>query len=370
MIASGRRPAVPDLAAAGTAIDGRRILFLTEGKTTPSSRLRVISHLPALRAAGFSVDVSDVPRRPLARLARLWSLPHYDAVIIQKKLLRRLEWAILSRKAARFIYDFDDAVMVGPFRAGPDPFRAARFEAMLARCALVIAGNEYLAGQAASHPEVRVIPTGVDLAAYRVKTADVAMPTRPVVVGWIGTAGNLRCLDPLRPVLKRLVDEGVPLRLKVVCDRALEWGDVPIDYAPWTLETESDQLVSFDIGIMPLDDGPWTRGKCGFKLLQYMASGLPAVASPVGVNRSIIQHGENGLLADTPNEWGKALAQLILHPARRAQLGGAARRTVETQYSLARCSEAFVAVLREVCGTRPVRAPLAPAMGSKPAVNV
>ena len=331
-----------------------RVLFLTEGRNTPSSRLRVWSHLPTLRAAGFRVDVCDVPRGPLARLARLGSLARYDVVVIQKKLFRKAELGLVSRKAGRLVYDFDDAVIVGPFGAGPDPVRTRRFDATLARCHLVIAGNEYLASQASAHPRVRVLPTGVDLASYRLKrSGDLGSAGRRLVVGWIGTAGNLRCLDPLRPVLKRLVDEGVPLRLKVVCDRTLDWDDVPIDYAPWTIETESDQLVSFDIGIMPLDDGPWTRGKCGFKLLQYMASGLPAVASPVGVNRAIIDDGVSGFLADSDAAWGDALSRLARDAGLRARVGAAARRTVEERYSLARLSPQLVDVLRELCEEQP-----------------
>lgn len=348
-----------------------RVLLVLEALTTPSSRLRGLSHVPALREAGFEVDVIDVPRSPIARSARFAALRRYDVAVIQKKLLHRWDLWLVARRTRRLIYDFDDAVTVGPYGTAEDLRRAALLVETLARCDAVIAGNEELARYAASHPNVRVIPTGVDPKAYLVKS-----PTRAdgreaaVVIGWIGTRGNLRYVEMLGPVFKALAERGLSVRLRVVSDGTPEALGMPVESTPWTLEREADDLVGFDIGVMPLDDTAWSRGKCGFKLLQYMAAGLPAVASPVGVNRSIIQHGENGLLADTPDEWGEALVQLIQHPARRAQLGRAARRTVETRYSLARCSEAFVAVLREVCGTRPVRAPSAPAMGSKQAVNV
>jgi hypothetical protein len=155
----------------------------------------------------------------------------------------------------------------------------------------------------------------------------------------------------------------------VVADASPEPSAIPVEFVPWRLEREGDDLVGFDIGVMPLDDTAWSRGKCGFKLLQYMAAGLPAIASPVGVNRSIIRHGENGFLAETPAEWGAALARLIEDPSLRARLGQAARRTVEMEYSLARCSDAFVAVLRDACDAQHGRTPSASVTGSKHAVN-
>ncbi|MEW6683054.1 MAG: glycosyltransferase family 4 protein [Nitrospirota bacterium] len=345
-----------------------RVLLVLEALATPSSRLRGLSHVPALRDAGFDVDVIDVPRSPLARSARFAALPRYDAVVIQKKLLQRWDLWLVARKARRLVYDFDDAVTVGPFGAAEDPRRAARLAETLARCDAVIAGNDELARYAAGYPHVRVIPTGVDPAAYRVKAPGTADGGGAgVVIGWIGTRGNLKYLRMLAPAFETLAQRGVQVLLRVVSDGSPEPTAIPVEYVPWRLDREADDLVGFDIGVMPLDDTAWSRGKCGFKLLQYMAAGLPAVASPVGVNRSIIRHGENGLLADTPEEWAGALLGLIENPALRARLGHAARRTVEAQYSLARCSEAFVAVLREVCK---ITAPSAATVDSKEAVNV
>jgi glycosyltransferase involved in cell wall biosynthesis len=348
-----------------------RVVLILEALATPSSRLRGLSHVPALRDAGFDVDVIDVPRSPLARSARFAALPRYDAAVIQKKLLQRWDLWLVTRKARRLVYDFDDAVTVGPFGTAEDTRRAARFAETLARCDAVIAGNEDLVRYATGHPNVRMIPTGVDPAAYRVKTPTTADGRGAgVVIGWIGTRGNLKYLRMLAPAFETLAAQGLQVTLRVVADASPEPSAIPVEYVPWRLDREADVLAGFDIGVMPLDDTAWSRGKCGFKLLQYMAAGLPAVASPVGVNRSIIRHGENGLLAGTPEEWAGGLVRLIEDAALRARLGQAARRTVEAQYSLARCSEAFVAVLRDVCEARPVRTPSSPSVGSKEAVNV
>lgn len=332
----------------------RRVLLVLEAKTTPSSRLRGLSHVPALRDAGFDVDVIDVPRSPLARSARFAALPRYDAAVIQKKLLQRWDVWLVARKARALVYDFDDAVTVGPQGVAEDSRRAALLAETLTRCDAVIAGNEELARYATGHPNVRVIPTGLEPAAYRVKSATGADGRAArVVVGWIGTRGNLRYLDELAPVFESLANRGLQMTLRVIADAAPGPSAIPVEYVPWRLDREAEDLAGFDIGVMPLDDTAWSRGKCGFKLLQYMAAGLPAIASPVGMNRSIIRHGENGYLAGTPEEWGAALIRLIETPSLRTRLGQAARRTVETEYSLARCSDAFVAVLREACDAQP-----------------
>lgn len=347
-----------------------RVLLILEALATPSSRLRGLSHVPALRDAGFDVDVIDVPRSPLARSARFAALPRYDAAVIQKKLLQRWDLWLIARRTRRLIYDFDDAVTVGPFGADEDSRRAARFAETLARCEAVIAGNEELARYATGHPNVRVIPTGVDPAAYRIKAPTSANGRiGPVVIGWIGTRGNLKYLRMLGPAFEALAAQGVQAVLRVVSDASPEPAAIPVEYVPWRLERESDDLAGFDIGVMPLDDTAWSRGKCGFKLLQYMAAGLPAIASPVGVNRTIVRHGENGLLADTPEEWREALSRLIHDPSLRARLGKAARYTVETQFALAKCSEALVAVLHDVCGTQPIRGESDRAVASKEAVG-
>lgn len=348
-----------------------RVLFVLEALATPSSRLRGLSHVPALRDAGFDVDVIEVPKSPLARSDRFASLPQYDAAVIQKKLLQWWDLWLLARKARRLVYDFDDAVTVAPFGASEDPRRATRFAQTIARCDAVVAGNEDLARYASGHPNLRVIPTGVDPATYRAKAPTVADGrSAAVVIGWIGTQGNMKYLRMMAPAFEVIAKQGVRATLRVVSDASPEPAAIPVECVPWQLDREANDLAGFDIGVMPLDDTAWSRGKCGFKLLQYMAAGLPAIASPVGVNRSIIRNAENGLLAATPKEWGDALIRLIQNPVWRARLGKSARHTVETKYSLARCSEDMVALLREVCGTRDASGVPTPALASKKAVNV
>ena len=199
---------------------------------------------------------------------------------------------------------------------------------------LVFAGNPYLAEYAAGHnPHVAIVPTVIDTDAY------VPIPARStdsrLCIGWSGSFSTIPHFDLAVPVLRKLKDRyGDRLTFKVIGDARYRSEDLGIEGLPWRLEDEIRELSSFDIGIMPLPDDPWARGKCGLKGLQYMALGIPTVMSPVGVNEDIIQDGVNGFLAGSEAEWLDKLSQLIESAALRKRLGTAARQTVEAHYSV------------------------------------
>jgi glycosyltransferase involved in cell wall biosynthesis len=154
-----------------------------------------------------------------------------------------------------------------------------------------------------------------------------------VTLGWIGSSSTIFYLERIRGVLDRVFERHTNTRLKIVADRFLDCDLMPVVKKNWDYGDEIADLRSFDIGLMPLTDDPWARGKCGFKLLQYMAVGVPGVASPVGVNTEIIEHGRNGFLAESEKEWTECLARLIEDPALRRRMGEEARRTVIERYS-------------------------------------
>jgi glycosyltransferase involved in cell wall biosynthesis len=159
------------------------------------------------------------------------------------------------------------------------------------------------------------------------------MPNRPLNVVWMGLAYNLPYLHEVAPVLRELQEQGL-ITFRVVCSRPLQWPGLAVDFHMWSLEREVDLLQDCDIGIMPLQDNEWARGKCGLKLLQYMAVGLPAIASPVGVNQDIVRDGLNGFLASSEAEWRAKLTQLCGNAELRTEIGKAARQTVVDHYSL------------------------------------
>ena len=215
--------------------------------------------------------------------------------------------------------------------------------------ALVIAGNEYLAdrARAAGAQRIEIIPTVVDIERYQpaAKRAGGAL-----VVGWIGTPMTSLYLQPLMPVFGRL-HRDLGVRFVAVGARAADFAGTPVEAWPWSEATEVSSIQQFDIGIMPLEDSPWERGKCGYKLIQYMACGLPVVASPVGVNREIVEHGKSGFLAEGMADWEQLLRYvLIMEAPERRAMGRIGREKTEAWYSRQVQGARIIQFIREATG--------------------
>ena len=204
----------------------------------------------------------------------------------------------------------------------------------MASAALITAGNRYLAdrAKAAGACGIEIVPTVVDLNAYTQRPPPV--PTQPPSIGWIGTPSTwTEYMAPMMPMLTKVAGSAGARIIGVGAGRTAD-AHALLDTLPWTEESEVARIHAMDIGIMPLTDTPWARGKCGYKLIQYMACGLPVIASPVGVNAEIVEHGVNGFLASTETEWTEALRTLLGDPGLRARMGEEGRRKVERDYSL------------------------------------
>ncbi len=327
-----------------------RLLFLTSGPNVPSSRFRVMQFLPKLREMGHECVVA--PSRPakythwpwlgwrLSLLCREW-LRHFDlmrarwgkfdVVFLERELFDdssdQME-AEFRRVAHRFVLDIDDGI----FLKHPEKFaRVSSFSDN------VIAGNEFLAAEARRHTQnVITIPTVIDLDRY---TFEATLPTSsPLVIGWTGTQSNLVYLEALRIPLERLARKYSFVLRIVTNSKGLahvpSFDGVSTQAIPWSESTEISELKRFDIGVMPLPDDPWARYKCGFKLIQYMAIGASAVASPVGVNTEIAGQGNAALLASTPSEWETQLERLLSSPDERNRMRMSARERIANNYSL------------------------------------
>jgi glycosyltransferase involved in cell wall biosynthesis len=323
-----------------------RVAFLANGSArVPSARARAFQLVPALREAGLDASVLDpgaLPKRlgltRLYRLAALRVARSADVVVVQKQLFDRAMLRALTLANPHLVYDFDDALYAPRDDDSADRERAEsreRLDAVLARAKLVIAGNPELARYAeARAARVVVVPTVVDTDLYR-PSPTLGQPRGPVVVGWAGTPANLAYLEPLRQTIRDVQRTGsVAVEFRVICSRPPDWPDVDVAFRRWTPDRAIDDIAEIDIGLMPLPDTPWTRGKCGFKALEHMALGRPPIASPVGVVREIVRHGRTGFLADGPTEWRAGLEQLIADPSLRSRLGHAARRDVVERYSV------------------------------------
>ncbi|HET9796001.1 MAG TPA: glycosyltransferase family 4 protein [Thermoanaerobaculia bacterium] len=328
-----------------------RALFWVHDPEAPSFRHRLAAHLPALASAGIAGEVERFPRRRylLRVLERMRRLRAFDLLVIAKFKLESGERNLVRQAARRIVYDFDDAIYYGkPDRPGEEPDRSPRrvrkFRATCAVADLVTAGNATLAAAArAAARRVEVVPTGIDLSPYPPPAGD---PRGGFRIAWIGLPGNLPYLEIVAGALARLAARHPALRLVVVSERPPARFPAPVEFVRWSKEGEAAALSDCDVGIMPLEDDDWTRGKGGFKLLQYMAAGLPTVASPVGVNREIVVEGETGFLAGSAEEWELSLDRLLGDALLRRRMGLAGRRRVEENYAMTIVSRHVVELYR------------------------
>lgn len=335
-----------------------KVLFIPiTGMRGASSRYRVYQYLPFLERSGILPFVARIPSRErlgkwtgLIRALKLAS--QVDVVFIQKRALDVRVLKLIRAVKGTLIYDFDDALYASasPFELDSRVVKKTRrnLTSVLRHSSLVIAGNSHLATYAQRHNDnVVVIPTCIDTSKIRPRDEPTA---EEVVMGWIGNSENLRYLRILEGVFAHLARRyGSRLVLRVVSSKPYSSeSPLKVDNRPWSLDTETNDLRTFHIGLSPLADDEWTRGKCGFRALQYMAAAIPAIVSPVGVNREIIDDGVNGLLADSHDRWFSMLNELIEDKELRERLGQAGRGTVEERYSLRVNLPKFVGALREV----------------------
>ena len=337
------------------------------------NRLRIEQYAPSLRPHGIELDVSpffdaaahDVLYRPrhlvakalgvlrgFARRARdLWRARRYDLVLVYREsapLGPPVVEALLGMLRVPYVYDFDDAIFVRPpYSANRawDWLRPPSRVASTARGAQeVIVGNEYLAESARKwNARVTIIPTPVDTERHRPRTT--ARPVGPLVLGWVGsqtTAPYLHLIDDALTDLARRHHFVVR-----VVGGPYEHGSALVEQLAYDLEREPADLESFDIGLLPEPDDAWTRGKGAFKALLYMATGLPVVASKVGVNPEVVVEGETGFCVGTTDEWVRSLDQLLTDAELRRRLGAAGRQRLLERYSLQVQAPRLAKVLRD-----------------------
>ena len=316
------------------------LLYLTpSGEIQPSVRFRVLPFVRLGRARGLVADWRRVPKALHQRLAFLLTLPRSRVIVIQKKLFAPWELGLIRKACQKLVYDVDDALWtLHPAeldRPGSEAKAAqikVRFAHTCAKVDLVIAGNDYLAGHVREHQKnVFVLPTLLDTDAYTPPPPD-ALGVGRFRVGWMGTFGNLFFLPE---VLRQLAPYKDRLDLRVVSDEPYT-GELHemVAFERWNAEREADQLRGFEAGLMPLTDDEYTRGKCGFKILQYMAVGAVPVASAVGFNTQILTHGHDGLLVRQPSDWATHILSLATDRDALERMALNARACVVQRFSL------------------------------------
>ena len=343
-----------------------RILFLAPYPSgqAPSQRFRFEQYLPALVAAGHSYSQESFlsnatwiilykPGHGLIKasgilsgfLRRLWLLrrvPTYDFIFIHREAAPLgppvLEWIIAKVLRKRIIYDFDDAIWLANTSETNKIAAGLKWHKKvgdICRWAYKNScGNAYLAAYARQfNPKSIVNPTTIDTEHLHNQVRDQAGTGR-LVIGWTGTHSTLKYLDQLVPVLARLEAEGLDFEFRVISNQPPALPLRSLVFRQWRKSTEIADLLSFHVGLMPLENDQWAQGKCAFKALQYMALGIPALVSPVGMNTEVVQDEYNGYVCATAADWEARLRQLLVAPHLRQQLGRNARATVEARYSV------------------------------------
>ena len=352
-----------------------KVFLLTHsGRQDSSSRIRFLQYLPFFKQQGIQVDVSQllsdeyVSAIVLGKSKQsLWSLillgywnrvkilfkvKNYDLIIIHKEIFPYIP-AFVERLLCFigiiYIVDYDDATFHNYDKHNNWLVRlllGKKIDAIMRFSNTVIIGNRYLSSRAqlSGANQIEIIQSVVDLNKYKVVKSNC---NKQLVVGWIGSPSTGKYLLEIESIYKLLASEFDVRFVAVGCNKETV-KELPIEVLPWSEETEVQLIQSFDVGIMPLTNSLWEKGKCGYKLIQYMACELPVVASPIGVNKQIIENGKNGFLAQEPDEWVGALRQLLNDESLRRFMGENGRKLVEEEYSLQVQSKKFEKIIYEV----------------------
>jgi len=338
------------------------LVIANQGERNPSARMRILQYIPELERRGFVFSTFFVSSRrvtySLGSLRRLAQAVRAADVVFVQRVLRRPVNSLLRRLDVPVVFDLDDAIhYIRPaqFAAAQVPSRAGEIKRVYRRCArggelfssrkrlleeilqfssVVIVGNQWLRDDLSTNrDELVILPTAVSVNRSAVK---LHTSVDPVTIGWTGVPGNLSYLDLIAESLRKLGSRyGSAVRLSVVSSAPYRSDLLATDFIPWSLESERRALQVFDVGIMPLQDDPFSRGKCSYKAILCMSRGLPVVVSPVGANRELVEHGVNGFLATGVDEWTTHLSLLIEDAELRSQMGASAVATIERSFSTA-----------------------------------
>jgi glycosyltransferase involved in cell wall biosynthesis len=342
-----------------------KILFIAAHRPnrSPSQRFRFEQYIPFLESNGFSCEISHIINekddkvlyegRSFVRKLRLliraifirWKaikkVKQSDIVFVQREaLMIGSTWfeRQVKRSKAKFVFDFDDSIWILDTSEVNKKWEwlkdTSKTKKLIAMADLVIAGNNYLANYALLYNKnVVTVPTTVDTEIFQPNFSK--KNTESVCIGWSGSHTTIKHFKYILPVLKKLKQRyNSKINFLVIGDENFSDEELGIKGQPWKKDNEVELLNTIDIGLMPLPDDQWSEGKCGLKGLTYMALEIPTIMSPVGVNKEIIQHGKNGFLADSENEWFETLSQLIEKPELRKVIGQKGRNTVKEKYSV------------------------------------
>lgn len=356
------------------------ILIITNHRKgrSPAQRFRFEQYIDFLEANNFKITFSNIlseeddhflyqkgkylKKALIAKKARgirnqdVKRMNKFDIIFIHREALLTASTYFekeFAKSSAKVVFDFDDAIWLPNVSSGNKALQLlknpSKTEAIISCADMVFAGNDYLANYASDFCQnVKVIPTTIDTTYHKREKQNTS---NRVCIGWTGTETTRKYLEMIKPVFQKLTSKyGDLIYFKVICDQPWSAEGMELKNEKWNKEKEIEQLEEIDVGVMPLMDDQWSRGKCGFKGLQYMAMESATIMSPVGVNKQIINHGENGYLASTDEDWFEQLSSLIENKELRLQIGKAGRDTVIKNYSVSSTKGLYLKYLNEIIG--------------------
>jgi len=323
-----------------------KLLILVNNPKRASFRLRAIDFLDYFHREGIVCEVCNLPQNNFQRWELFKSARNYDAVLLHRKCLNYFDAKVLARHSRKIIFDHDDAIMYSPSRPGSDHTSHSRlYKRTIQMSDCVIAGNDYLAEHARKFcPEVHVVPTGLDTKAFAKEGAQEKHDKIRLV--WIGSASTFGYLEELKPILEQVGKANDQVVLRIIADQFFDLQGMSVEKHNWLLETQAADLLAGDVGLAPLPDNRFTRGKCGFKILQYFAAGLPVIASAVGVNEKFIAESQAGILATTDQQWKEAIEKLAADATLRKQMGLKGKQYVQG-YDVSVIAEQFCKIIKD-----------------------
>jgi glycosyltransferase involved in cell wall biosynthesis len=306
-----------------------KFLFIAKGNDNPSTRYRVFPLAARLRELGHDTEICSSEFHLGNRINILNLTVKSDAVIIQRKLFGAIYFRLLRSCSSKLIFDLDDAIFIRS-NGTPSKRRMEGFKRTLIACDTVWAGNNYLLGNTEKYNDkCFIVPTPVNPDVYVNQVAKHDILT----LVWIGSSSTRKYLESHRNVFECLGRSISQIQLKVISDFEIQFENLRVINIPWSKKTEAEEIARCHIGIAPMDDNAWTRGKCALKILQYMASSLPVVTSAVGANKEAVVHGETGFHAINKDDWITSIILLSKDVGKRTRLGLAGRQQVEQYYS-------------------------------------
>jgi glycosyltransferase involved in cell wall biosynthesis len=322
------------------------LLILTNNPERASFRQRILVYLDILCEAGIRCEVASLPRGLVARQKLFKRAGEFDGVFLHKKQLNLIDAFWLRRYSKKIIYNFDDAVMYSdkyPERNSNSHFRTWSRSVKLAD--MVIVGSSYLAEHAQLFsPNVEVLPIGLKVSDYFV--ANPCKSDDKTRLVWIGSKSNLNYLVQIKPALEEIGASFKNVVLRIVSDDFFDLKNIPVEKRLWSGDTRGINLATSDIGLAPLPDNRFTRGKCSFKVLEYAAAGLPVIASPIGTNIDHIRGGITGFFAENHDQWLEKITLLVRDPQLRKSMGMQGRQFAQ-QFDIAVIGKRLVGIIKK-----------------------